>query len=158
MDSLFANEDIFPEATVDTPSAQPSTNHAPTTTLPELSTRTEHPHDFIILHKNARGLHTDDRFDELLSEIHDTPWHIIALNETWRKHKRELWTTKQDHHIFAGCGHDETTRGVGFLIHSSLSRAVRNFNAINERIAYVDVHIHSWKLRIVSAYFPHRVR
>ena len=44
---------------------------------------------------------------------------------------------------------------MGFLIHKSVSHAVRNFNAINERIAYVDVHLHSWKLRIISVYYPH---
>ena len=75
--------------------------------------------------------------------------------ETWRVHRRELFKTKDDHHIFAGSGHNEPTRGVGFLIDKSYSHCIRNFNAVDERIAYVDIIVNSWKLRVITAYFPH---
>ena len=70
-------------------------------------------HDFTILHKNARSLCTDDKFDELLAELQNIHWHVIALNETWRTEKRELWTTKNEHHVYAGSGHNKSIWGVG---------------------------------------------
>ena len=112
-------------------------------------------HDFIVIHKNARSLCKDDSIDELTKELEDTPWHVITINETWRMHRRELFKTKDDHHIFAGSGHNEPTRGVGFLIHKSYSHCIRNFNAVDERIAYVDIIVNSCKLRVITSYFPH---
>ena len=33
--------------------------------------------------------------------------------------------------------------------------ASKNFHAVDERIAYIDIHIHTWKLRVITGYFPH---
>ena len=118
------------------------------------TTRSPRPHDFILLHKNTRGLCKDDAVDELLTELQHSHWHVIALNETWRKQPRELWTTQQ-HHVFAGSGHDSNSRGVGFLIHKSITSNIQNFHGVDERIAYIDIHIRTTKLRIITAYFPH---
>ena len=133
------------------PLNEPSQRLQPTATPTQLRRHD----DLIILHKNARSLCSDDHIDELLTELQHTTWDIIAINETWRTHRRELWTTKDEHHLFAGSGYDTATRGVAFLVHKSLASNVYNFNAINERIAYLDIKVRTWKFRIVTAYFPH---
>ena len=95
------NEDNVLDTTDAALSHLPPANHPHTAAPPQ--------HDFIVLHKNARSLHNDDSIDELLTELQHTPWHIVAINETWRTNRRELWTTKHDQHTFAGSGHDDTT-------------------------------------------------
>ena len=61
----------------------------------------------------------------------------------------------QDHHIFAGSGHSTNSRGVAFLIHSRWKKQLKRFTPINERLAYIDIDIQKFKLRIITAYFPH---
>ena len=75
----------------------------------------------MIIHKNARSLCKDDSIDELLAELEHTTWDIIALNETWRRDRSELWTTREGH-VFAGLGHDDTTHGVAFIVNSRWTR------------------------------------
>ena len=107
-----------------------------------------------IIHKNARSLCKDDSIAELLAELDDTTWDIIALNETWRTERSELWTTDGGH-VFAGSGNDEPTLGVAFLINSQWARGIKGFNPISPRLATLDIDISTWRLRIFSAYFPH---
>lgn len=112
-------------------------------------------HNFILIHKNARSMTTDDAIDELLTELDNINRDVIAINETWRTTKHELWTTQQGHHLFAGSGNDTNTRGVGFLIHSRWKNKLQRFAPVNERLAYIDIDIYKWKLRIITACFPH---
>jgi len=79
----------------------------------------------------------------------------VTINETWRTTKQELWTTQRNGHIFAGSGYEHGSRGVAFLIHHARARRIRAFTPVDERIAFLDIDIHSWKLRIITAYFPH---
>ena len=112
-------------------------------------------HDFILLHKNARSLCTDDAIDELLTELHDLRWDVITINETWRTQQRELWTTRLHHHTFAASGHNTPTRGVAILVHNRLARNIRSFHAVDERTCFLDIQIQSLKIRVITAYFPH---
>ena len=73
--------------------------------------------NFTVVHKNARSLQSDDSVDELLTELQPSHWDVIAINETWRTSKRELWETKETKHTFAGSSYEHATRGVAFLIH-----------------------------------------
>ena len=49
--------------------------------------------NFIVYHKNARGLSNDDRFEELLQELCMVDlingWDAITLNESWRTADKE---------------------------------------------------------------------
>ena len=77
------------------------------------------------------------------------------MNETMRDTKRELWTTSAGH-TFAGSGHGENNKGVAILIHKKWSKHLIRFEAIDDRLAYVDMFIkNNERIRIVSAYFPH---
>lgn len=44
---------------------------------------------------------------------------------------------------------------MGFLIHARWAKHVQRFQPIDERIASLDLKAGKWKLRIVTAYFPH---
>ena len=115
----------------------------------------QHHPDFTLIHKNARSLSTDDDVEELLDELGCTEWDIVTINETWRLNPHELWTTKRDHHLFAGSGFESNTRGVAFLIHRRWTKRLQSFTPIDERIAYIDIDVGRTKLRITTAYFPH---
>ena len=54
-----------------------------------------------------------------------------------------------------GSGHNESTRGVALVIHKRWTPFIRKFQAIHERIAYVDIIKRTLKIRITTAYFPH---
>ena len=140
-----------------TTARQPQQQQQPLTQQPQPNQPVQRHHNdgFILLQKNARSLCTVDAIDELLSELQHTRWHIVTINETWRTDKREFWTTKHDKHVFAGAGHDSPTRGVAFLVHKCIAGGIQNFTRVDERIAYLDININSWKLRIITAYFPH---
>jgi hypothetical protein len=110
--------------------------------------------DFIIYHKNARGLSKDDRVDELMEELEGVEWDVIMVNETMRSQKREFWMTHGGHTILAS-GFDLPTRGVAILVHKKWSKYIKQFTPINERCAFVDIRNKKVKIRFVSAYFPH---
>ena len=73
--------------------------------------------DFIIYHKNVRGLTSDDRITELLFELDDLPWDAITLNETMRTTRQEHWVTTGGH-VFMASGYSVHTRGVAILVHN----------------------------------------
>lgn len=79
---------------------------------------------------------------------------MIAINETWRTQPRELWTPTPQRHVFAGSGNDSNTPSVAFLIHNSIAHGIQNFHAVDGHVAYLDIDIHVWKLRIITACFP----
>ena len=43
--------------------------------------------------KNARGLTSTERIDELLTELDGQLWDVVLVNETMRDIKEELWIT-----------------------------------------------------------------
>ena len=57
--------------------------------------------------------------------------------------------------MFAGSGYTSNTRGVAFLVHNRWKDKIKRFTPIDERIAYLDIDITRWKLRFITAYFPH---
>lgn len=71
-----------------------------------------------ILHKNVRGLNSDERLDELWTELGATDWDVMTLNETWRPIDREYWEASEKHHkhVFMGSGYAKSSRGVGILV------------------------------------------
>ena len=71
-----------------------------------------------------------------------------------RNIKEELWLTKHGH-VFMGSGHADNTRGVAIIAHKRWAKHVTKFCPINERTAYIDVKFRQFRLRLVSAYFPH---
>ena len=101
---------------------------------------------FQLLVKNARGLASDDRLDELLQEacVATEDWDVIIITEIWRKTQREYFQTV-DGHLFAGAGSDSGRRGVAFLINKRWARHVEEFCVINERIAFLRIRKHRWK-------------
>eukprot|EP00973_Karenia_brevis_P051077 7092683-Karenia_brevis.AAC.2 len=91
----------------------------------------------------------------MLTELENIRWDAILVNETWRTIKKELWVT-QSKHVFAGSGFETNTRGVAILLHRLWTKQIEKFEAINERLAYIDVcNTIVPRLRLITAYFPH---
>ena len=109
-----------------------------------------------IMSKNARGLGSDDRLDELVLEAELLPyeWDFIMVSETWRLPVREYFEIRGGHR-FAGGGHASGRRGVAFLINRKWTAHVKEFTVVNERVAYLLVRKRNIRLRLVVAYFPH---
>ena len=110
--------------------------------------------DFIIYHKNTRGLSPDERITELLGELDGLQWDAVTLNETMRTTKQEYWVTNGGH-VFMASGFHAHTRGVAILINKKWTNSIKKFHPVSERIAIVDLKHKQIQLRIVSAYFPH---
>jgi hypothetical protein len=131
-----------------------STPQQPLTTDTVVTQHYRDTTDFVVFHKNARGLSNNDRLAELLIELEPLRWDIVTLNETMRTTTEESWVTEGEH-LFLGSGYTEHTRGVAILVHRRWRKHVKQFQAISERVAAVDIQRGKFKIRIVSAYFPH---
>ena len=82
-----------------------------------------------------RGLKTEERFHELITELKTTePWDIIILSETWRVDECEMFATNEGH-LFANAGCEAGRRGVGFLVHRKCVKLLQSFTPISERVA-----------------------
>ena len=113
------------------------------------------PDNFTILSKNARGLGSDNRLEELLIELEFVnDWDILLISETWRSEIREFMAL-QSGHVFFGSGSSTARQGVAILLHQRWTNTVKQFIAVNERIAYLDLCLHSGTFRFVTTYFPH---
>eukprot|EP00973_Karenia_brevis_P067071 9327969-Karenia_brevis.AAC.1 len=54
-----------------------------------------------------------------------------------------------------GSGHNQNSKGVAVLVHRTWANCVNKFTAVSERLAYVDLSIRMFAIRIVCVYFPH---
>eukprot|EP00973_Karenia_brevis_P027152 3744968-Karenia_brevis.AAC.1 len=55
-----------------------------------------------------------------------------------------------------GSGYTGNTRGVAILLNKKWNKSVQNFVPIDERMAYLDLHIPKFmNIRFIVAYFPH---
>ena len=116
---------------------------------------TSKPPVLSIVAKNVRGLKSDERICELLTELKATEhWDVLILTETWRHDEFEMFATN-DGHLFANAGCAAGRRGVGFLIHRKWVKFMRKFTPINERVAGITVQKNNFKIKILGVYFPH---
>ena len=83
---------------------------------------------FRIISKNVRGLKTDERLQELMTELeHAKNWDIIILSETWRVDEFEMFATN-DGHLFANAGCEAGRRGAGFFGTSEMGQMLEKFH------------------------------
>ena len=80
--------------------------------------------DFVIYHKNTRGLSPDERITELLGELDGLQWDAVTLNETMRTTKQEYWVTNGGH-VFMASGFHSHTRGVAILINKKWTNSIK---------------------------------
>ena len=100
---------------------------------------------------NAHCLLLDVRLEMLLNELHDIQWDVIVITETWREEISEYFVLPCGHHFY-GSGGKRGSCGVGFLVHKRWS--CHNFTPFSERLAYLDLHLQSFKLRCFGVYMP----
>ena len=110
---------------------------------------------FRIITKNVRGLKTEERIHELITELETAQtWDIIILNETWRVDEFEMWALN-DGHLFANAGCEAGRRGVGFLVHRKWIKFLQSFTPVSERVATLTLRKNRFRIKIVGVYFPH---
>ena len=97
---------------------------------------------------------TEDRLYELLAEVNQLQWDIIVITETWRECERESFVITGGH-LFCGSGGFAASRGVAFLVNERWANKLFSFIRVDERVAYLDVRLHSERLRFIATYFPH---
>ena len=110
--------------------------------------------DLRIFGKNLQSIQTDAREEELLAEVEFLEWDIIFLNETWRAERQEKWKTHEGH-LFCGSGGTPGSRGVAILMNKRLTSGFKAFNAVSERLCFIDCKIFGFAVRLISVYFPH---
>ena len=95
---------------------------------------------------------SEARLEALLHELEGKPWDVVVLSETWRESARETLRLDSEH-LFYGSGGDKGRSGVGFLVHKQ--HAVRKFQSVNDRLAFIDIKLGLQTVRIFGVYFPH---
>ena len=68
---------------------------------------------FTVLQKNMKSMSSNERLEELISELYRVEWDMILLSETWRQSK-EVWETQQGH-IVVESGQFVNKHGVAIL-------------------------------------------
>ena len=53
--------------------------------------------------KNVFSVQTEDRLEELMGELSLTDWDVVALTETWREMREEIFELPGGH-LFFGAG------------------------------------------------------
>ena len=70
---------------------------------------------FIWVLKNVRSIQAETRFEEMMHEVSDCAWDLLAVNETWREEKEEIFKLNSRHTWF-GSGGVAGKHGVGVLL------------------------------------------
>ena len=110
--------------------------------------------NIILLAKNVRALTSEERIRELLFELNSVQWDFVFLTETWRMETREILQL-QTGEIFCGSGSENATRGVGFVVNKRWARNLKQFQCIDERVAFMDISADGTDYRLIVTYFPH---
>ena len=110
--------------------------------------------NIILLAKNVRALTSEERIQELLFELNSVQWDFVFLTETWRTETREILQL-QTGDLFCGSGSENATRGVGFVVNKRWARNLKQFQCIDERVAFMDISVDGTDYRLIATYFPH---
>ena len=78
---------------------------------------------FIVLQENTRSLSSNERLEEMFSEIHKVEWDAILIPETWRQSK-EIWETQQGH-IMVESGKFTNKHGVAILLNRRWRKGIK---------------------------------
>ena len=122
---------------VDAPISFTTTHDTRPNTPHDNPTNTQRPnnkhHEVItvtMVQKSTRSLTSDDRIHELTQELRnlkDSHWDSVTINETQRKEKEELWTTRQGHTL-AATGNSQTCRGTAILFHKRWTKHIKELH------------------------------
>ncbi|XP_037294379.1 uncharacterized protein LOC115454908 [Manduca sexta] len=104
---------------------------------------------------NVRTLLTDERYEELESEVlNKMKWDIIGLSETRRRGEQLIRLNSGQ--LFYYKGHDNKSQGgVGFIINTSMTKSLQNIRAISPRVIFATFKLSQrYSLKVVQVYAP----
>ena len=79
-----------------------------------------------------------ERMEMMVTDLEEINWDVVAVVESWREEKEEMWKTKWGH-TWCGGGGMKGKRGTGFLIHTRWTP--NKFEVINERLSSVSLKV-----------------
>ena len=69
--------------------------------------------NLVVIQQNVGSLHSNDRYEELLTEIDGCKWDAILQCETWRFEEAEIWESHQGNlHLVAGSFDNKHGAGI----------------------------------------------
>ena len=83
---------------------------------------------FIWILKSVRSIQAETRFEEMLHEVSDCAWDLLAINETWMEETEEIFKLESRYTCF-GSGGVAGKQGVAVLLNerwvsSNISKVV----------------------------------
>ena len=108
---------------------------------------------FIVLQENTRSLSSNERLEEMFSEIHKVEWDAILIPETWRLSK-EIWETQQGH-IMVESGKFTNKHGVAILLNKRWKNRINWIQCACERAVAMSISVNRQPLVLMSVYLPH---
>ena len=121
---------------------------------PAEATGSETSAPFVAILKNCRSYTSEERFEELLSEMRGIEWDAILCNETWRETKEEF-DTLDSGHMWLGSGGTAGKHGVGILLHERWANTVHRWRALSPRLGLLELNTGRLKLTLAVVYMPH---
>ena len=109
---------------------------------------------FVAILKNCRSLTSEERFEELLSEMRGIEWDAILCSETRRETKEEFDTLGSGH-MWLGSGGTAGKHGVGILLHERWANSVHRWRALSPRLGLLELNTGRLKLTLAVVYMPH---
>ena len=102
---------------------------------------------------NVRTLLEDGKLEELTHELDRYRWNVLGLSEVRKRGVNEI-QTKEGHKLYYIGNDKKHVNGVGFVIHSEITRMVMCFNPINERLATIILQETPFNISIIQVYAP----
>ena len=102
---------------------------------------------------NVRTLREDGKLEELTHELDRYRWNVLGLSEVRKRGVNEIQTI-EGHKLYYIGNDKKHINGVGFVIHSEITRMVMCFNPINERLATIRLHATPFNISIIQVYAP----
>ena len=124
------------------------------TSSPARKTEGDGPTSFVTILKNCRSLCSEERFEEVFTEMRDVPWDAILCNET-RRAANEEFDHLHNGHLWLGSGGTAGKHGVGILLHERWANCVHRWRAISPRLAVLELNTGRLKLSLAVVYMPH---
>ena len=108
---------------------------------------------FVVLQENTRSLSSNERLEEMFSEIHKVERDAILIPETWRQSK-EIWETQQGH-IMVESGKFTNKHGVAILLNKRWKNRINWIQCACERVVAMSISVNRQPLVLMSVYLPH---
>ena len=112
------------------------------------------------IQKNIRSLFGEQRFEELLEEVHAFHWDVVFVSETWREQFEEDIAVRHGDRWIGSSGQRKQgaadfKHGVGVLLHERWARAIKKVTYQSSRLLSKDLEMHCYRFRLICVYMPY---